>query len=163
MKLWIVRHAKSSWGNPGLSDFDRPLNARGERDGPRMVAWLAKQPHPARWLWTSTAHRAMQTADYVQQAFDVPSERRVELDELYHASPEVLLDCLRRTPDDADSVAVVAHNPGVTYLVNLLGADPVTDNLPTFGVARFDCPGAWADLQPGTCRLETLVTPKTIA
>ena len=69
MKLWLIRHAKSAWNEPGLRDFDRPLNARGERDGPNMASWLQAQSDPASWVWTSTATRARATASFVQTGF----------------------------------------------------------------------------------------------
>ena len=70
---------------------------------------------------------------------------------------------LRRTPEHVSSVAVVAHNPGLTWLANLLGSAPVTDNLPTFGVARFDHAGPWQELRPGSAVLDFLASPRLIA
>jgi phosphohistidine phosphatase len=70
MKLWLVRHAKSDWSTPGQSDFDRPLNARGRRDGPRMAAWLAEQPEPATWIWCSDAVRARSTAEDINESLE---------------------------------------------------------------------------------------------
>ena len=162
MKLWLIRHAKSAWNEPGLADFDRPLNARGERDGPNMAAWLAGESDPATWIWTSTAMRARATATFVQSGFNLGEDAIVAVDSLYHASPEQILDVVRQTPSEVDSVAIVAHNPGLTWLVNAMGSEAVTDNLPTFGIARFDCRGDWATLRAGTARLEILVSPKTL-
>lgn len=162
MKLWLIRHAKSAWNEPGLDDFDRPLNKRGERDGPHMAAWLAAQSDPATWIWTSTAVRARATAAFIRSGFQLSEDAIVAVDGLYHASPEQILDVVRQTPSEIDSVALVAHNPGLTWLVNAMGSDAVTDNLPTFGIARFDCNGDWATLRAGTARLEFLVSPKTL-
>lgn len=162
MKLWLIRHAKSAWNQPGLADFDRPLNARGERDGPNMAAWLARQDSPATWIWTSTANRARATAAFVQTGFALNDNAVIALDELYHAAPEQILDKVRQTPSEVKSVAVVAHNPGMTWLVNGMGSDAVTENLPTFGIARFDCEGDWSTLRAGAARLDFLVSPKTL-
>jgi phosphohistidine phosphatase len=162
MKLWLIRHAKSDWGDRGLSDFDRPLNARGERDGPVMATWLGEQSDPATWLWTSTAVRAEATAAFVRSGFGMADSAVVRDDRLYHASPEQILDVIRQTPADVHSVALVAHNPGLTWLVNAMGEDAITENLPTFGIARFDCRGDWASLTAGTARLDFLVSPKTL-
>lgn len=162
MKLWLIRHAKSSWSNPGQSDFDRPLNKRGERDGPAMSRWLGEQSDTATWMYVSTAARAQATARYVQEGFGLNDEAVESTDDLYHATPEQILDVVRRTPADVRSMAVVAHNPGLTWLVNAMGADPVMENLPTFGIARFDCAGDWADLRAGRAVLDLLVSPKTL-
>jgi len=163
LKLWLIRHAKSSWSSTAASDFERPLNARGERDGPRMASWLAQQSDPATWIWTSDARRAKSTAEFVRQAFAVSAEHLQEAHELYLAEVETMLDVIRSTPPDVESVAVVAHNPGTTRLLNLLAAAEVTDNVPTFGVARLDVSGAWHEIQAGSATLELIASPKTIA
>jgi phosphohistidine phosphatase len=162
MKLWLVRHAKSSWADPGQADFDRPLNGRGQRDGPRMATWLSRQQHPATWLWTSDAARALATAEFVREGFAVDPARVHEVHELYLADPETMLDVIRRTPGDVESVAVVAHNPGTTMLLNELVGERVTDNVPTFGVARLSSTAPWHEFRPGCCRLEVYSYPKGI-
>lgn len=128
-----------------------------------MARWLSDQTDPATWVWVSTAARAQATAEFVRQGFRLDRDAQVNLDELYHATPEQILDVVRQTPSDVQSVAVVAHNPGLTWLVNAMGADAVTDNLPTFGVARFDCSGDWVDVRAGKAKLDLLVGPKTLA
>ncbi|NIP16564.1 MAG: histidine phosphatase family protein [Pseudomonadales bacterium] len=162
MKIWIIRHAKSSWAEPGLSDFDRPLNERGRTDGPRMASWLAAQDAPAQWIWTSDAARANATAAFVKQGFSATSPQVVEEHALYHATARGALDVLRGTPEEVTSVALVAHNPGLTDLINLLAGDLVTDNLPTFGVARFEVAGPWHSVGPQHAELEILTAPKTL-
>ncbi len=163
MKVWLVRHAKSSWSKPGLSDFSRPLNGRGERDGLQMAVWLASQSHPAQWLWISPAARAVATSHFVQKGFQLPDDSVVQAGELYHADQHTLLEVIQRTPAAVSSVALVAHNPGLTSMVNLLGTEPVTDNLKTFGIARFDYAGDWHSLTERTCTLDFLVSPKSVA
>jgi len=162
VKLWLIRHAKSSWSQRGVSDFDRPLNARGKRDGPTMVNWLSQQDFPAQWIWTSDACRAQATAEFVRAGFSLTADHVEQAHELYLADPETMLDVIRRTPADISSVAVVAHNPGTTYLLNLLARTPVTDNVPTFGVARLDVPCAWHELTAGSCEVDFFVSPKTV-
>jgi phosphohistidine phosphatase len=168
MRLWIIRHAKSDWNSPGQADHDRPLNARGERDGPHMAQWLAAQPSPATWIWTSTAARARRTAAFVCQGFAAVSPTLIDMPALYLATPENVLDVLGGTPADVTSAAVIAHNPGLTELVNLLAGQAVIENLPTFGVAAFDFDLPWHELgtaralRPGTARLVSLMTPKRL-
>ena len=96
MKIWLIRHAKSSWSNPGKSDFDRPLNSRGKRDGPHMARWLAEQDDPATWIWSSDAARALATAEFVREGFSAGSDQPVTAHELYLASPELMIDVLKR-------------------------------------------------------------------
>lgn len=160
MHLWLIRHAKSSWSSGARGDFDRPLNARGERDGPRMQAWLAKQPLPIEWLWSSDAARARATADYVAGAFpDVV----LQLDHrLYGAAPETLVQVAQETPNTVETAAIIAHNPGITWCVNLLAGERVTDNLPTFGAALLQWDGGPDALAPSAASLEILSSPKTL-
>ena len=162
MKLWLIRHAKSAWNDSGVTDFERPLNQRGERDGPRMSEWFADQQDRATWIWTSSATRALATARFVRSGFSVASDAVVGLDELYLADADTLMDVIRRTPSEVQSVAIVAHNPGLTRLTNILSEQPVTDNLPTLGTAKFTTPDNWQDITSGTCRLEILMAPKTL-
>lgn len=163
MKLWLIRHAKSDWSEPVGSDFERPLNKRGRRDGPRMQAWLSEQDHPAAWIWSSKASRARATADFVAAGFHRCSPTIAEDERLYLASPEDILAVIRETPDPEPVAALIAHNPGMTYLVNLLAGEEVLDNLPTFGIARFDLPGPWSDLRYGIGRLDFLMSPKRLS
>jgi len=127
-----------------------------------MADWLARQTHSADWIWTSTAARAQATAEFVRQGFDLSRDAVVPTDELYHASPDDLLAVIRQTPTDVESVVLIAHNPGMTSLVNRLGTEPVTENLPTFGVARFDCCAPWQSIQPGGATLDLLMSPKRL-
>lgn len=157
--IWIIRHGKSADGKVGQKDFDRPLSKRGERDGQAMQAWLAKQPHPAQWVWSSTAVRAELTASYVTAAFNATF---VPEPQLYLASAETALSCLQATPADVQRVALVAHNPGLTHLVNLLSKQPITDNLVTFGTALFKTNVPWQELAFGTAELICLQTPKML-
>lgn len=160
MRLWLIRHAKSSWSSGARSDFERPLNSRGERDGPRMQAWLAKQPNPVEWIWSSDAARARATAEFVARAFP---NAVVEMDHrLYGADPETIVQVARETPANIETAAVVAHNPGITWCVNLLTGKRVTDNLPTFGAALLQWAGDAAALAPGKAKLQILTSPKAL-
>ena len=162
MKLWVIRHAKSSWADVRQTDFERPLNKRGNTDGPRMGNWLAEQTDPAAWIWTSDAARALATAEFVAEGFAAARPQVIPDHRLYHGSPEIARDLLQETPADVDSVALVAHNPGLTWLVNLLAGEPVLDNLPTFGVARFNVIGNWHELGYEAATLELLMAPKKL-
>ena len=161
MRIWVIRHAKSSWADAQQKDFDRPLNKRGNADGPKMQAWLAEQKYKAQWLWTSDAKRALATSEFVKGAFGLAADHVEAVHKLYGASADALLDLIRRTPVDVENVAVVAHNPGLTTLVNSL-AGHVTVNLPTFGVVRLHCDSPWQDLQFGQCESELFSSPKSL-
>ncbi|PRI10036.1 SixA phosphatase family protein [Leucobacter massiliensis] len=145
-QLILVRHAKSDWGEPGLRDHDRPLNARGERDAPVLAARLAvaRDADPdafgiARVL-SSTAQRARSTAEHFGAALGIP----VEFDEaLYLAPAETLLATAAAA--NVDGVLLVAHDPGISGLAHRLSSGGI-DRMPTCAVARFAWRGGtWAE------------------
>jgi len=123
-----------------------------------MQRWLAKQPFVPAWIWTSDAARARATAKFVHRAF--PNATLVEDRQLYGATPETILSVVRATPAEVESVAVVAHNPGMTQCVNLLAGERVLDNLPTFGIARLQWFGDPREVAFGQAIVETLMVPK---
>ncbi len=161
MKLWVIRHAKSSW-KTGHSDFDRPLNKRGERDGPRMAAWLSTQEDPPEWIVSSDAARARATADFVCAGAGVSTEALLLESRLYGASAETILDVVRETPDDFSTMAIICHNPGITDFVNAMLGEYRFDNLPTFGVAKLDVGEPWVDLTFDSASLDELCVPKQL-
>lgn len=160
--LFLTRHAKSSWKHPGLSDHDRPLNRRGEADAPRMAAFLAANYPTPTLLVSSTAVRALTTAEMLAQGFGYPATEVRRLPQLYLADVPTLLTVARELPDETDVALLVAHNPGMTDCLNALAGAGI-DNLPTCGVARIAFDAAhWAELQPAQGRLLSLDVPKAL-
>ncbi len=132
-RLVLIRHAKSSWNNPGLRDFDRPLNKRGKVDAPEMGRRLAQRSLMPDRLLSSPAKRAIRTAEIIAGAIGFPAGRISRMDRLYGAGVTDLLDILRELNDGDDIVYLVGHNPGLTELINSISSD-FLDNLPTCGV-----------------------------
>ena len=161
-KLILVRHAKSSWSDRNLGDRERPLNARGERDGPAMQAWLGTQPNPAEWIWCSSAERTRQTCAFVSAGFSLDTTRVCYEDDLYHATAETAFDFVRTTPEDVGSVAILFHNPGITYLAHQLAPQAGIDNVPTFGVLRLSTPDPWVSAGLSGFQLDTFMSPKRL-
>ena len=147
--LVIVRHAKSSWDESGLSDHVRPLNRRGLKDAPVMGARLAEWGPPVDRVISSSAVRALVTAEMVTHEMGLPWDEIQIEDGLYHATEEELLDVIREQDDYIDGLMLFGHNPGMTYLVNDL-SDLDLENLPTCGVVilQFDVEN-WAEIEDG--------------
>lgn len=159
-RLTLVRHAKSSWKHPELADFDRPLNKRGRRDAPFMAARLAQSGARPGLILTSPALRARLTALPLREALQLAPERLVEEPRLYEADAGRLLEILRGLEAGIEHVLVVAHNPGLTDLVNLL-SDAGIDNLPTCGIVSLAADiGRWGQLQPGRAQVLDFDYPK---
>ena len=131
--LTIVRHAKSSWDNSKLSDRERPLNKRGERDAPIMGKRLAEAGIRPSLIASSPAVRAWTTARVVAAQMSYPVEFLMRENSLYHASLNDLLDVIVEQDEGFQSLLIVGHNPGLTDLVNFLYPG-LTNNLPTAGV-----------------------------
>jgi phosphohistidine phosphatase len=160
-QLILLRHAKSSWADSGLDDFDRALADRGKRDAPRMAARLAARGAVPQVLLASPAKRALHTAEIVARGLGLDPEQ-VRTDEaLYLASPRTMLRVIGEQDDGCARLLVVAHNPGLTELVNELLPDLGLDNLPTAGVVGIDSPAKrWADFARGRGRLAFYDFPK---
>ncbi len=128
--LALIRHAKSDWDDPALSDHDRPLNHRGRRDAPRMAALVAARDWRPQLILASTAVRARTTAEEFATALEVPLELR---DELYGASSNTLWTAA--SGSGATDVVVVAHDPGISILARQLSEKAPL--MPTCAVAVF--------------------------
>jgi len=161
-RLILLRHAKSSWSEDGLADFERPLSGRGERDAPRMGARLRKHGIHPDLVLSSPALRARTTATLVARALDY-SDNDVRLDPtLYLAAPREILAAIARQTDAVDCLLVVGHNPGLTELTNLLLPELALDNLPTAGTVVLDCAAeSWIELQNAQRRLVHYDYPKS--
>lgn len=160
--LTVIRHAKSSWKESGLDDFDRPLNARGERDAPRVGQRLAERRARPDRIVTSPALRALSTARIVAAAVEFDADSIDVLESLYLAGAESLMETIRAFEDAWQSVFLLGHNPGVTELVNLLARIRL-ENLPTAGAAELELDVAsWREVSPGCARLAELSLPKDI-
>jgi len=129
----MIRHAKSSWANPLQSDFERPLNDRGEHDAPMMGERLNKLNIVPDLIIASPAKRAKQTAKKVAAAMGYDESKIQWVDKLYHCIPQVFEEVLYEIDDSINTVFIVAHNPGITQFVNELSAEFSIDNMPTCG------------------------------
>lgn len=140
--LLLMRHAKSSWDDDGVSDHDRPLNARGERSAPQMAALLVAEKLPPDLILSSSALRARSTALAVAEAFGWQPELRLT-QALYMADPARILAEIARVPAEVGCLLVVGHNPGMEDLVSDLSL--MRQAMPTAAVARFSVK-SWSDL-----------------
>lgn len=161
-RLGLLRHAKSSWDHPRLSDFDRPLNKRGLSDAPRMGALLRERGVNPQRIISSTANRARTTAELAAGELEFAVESIRLTDELYHASAATMLDVLVTLGDGADEVVLVAHNPGITSLANRIALDARIDNLPTAGFFYVQADiDSWSELTHAGGSLLFFAAPKT--
>jgi phosphohistidine phosphatase len=146
--LLVLRHAKSSWDDPARDDHERPLNTRGRRDAPRMGELVREHGLMPDLVISSDALRARLTAEAMAEAAHYSGE--ILLDQhLYLAGPGDILLRLRRLRQNAETVMIVGHNPGLEELVERLTGE--RQDLPTAALAQIVLPiDRWRDLTLAT-------------
>ncbi len=159
--LLILRHAKSSWNYPELSDYGRPLNARGKRDAPRMGEFLREQGLIPDRILTSSAKRARKTASKVAKTCGYTGKVK-KVDAFYDSVAGVYYETLQALPDKYQRVMVVGHNPTMEQLVRSLTGE--FRQMPTAALAHIELPiQRWEALNVDTeGTLVNLWTPKTL-
>lgn len=163
--LYLLRHAKSSWSDPALSDFERPLNQRGRKAAPLMAAFMRQQGLKPEVVLCSTARRAEETWRLVAPTLGGEPEVR-PLKSLYLAPPSVLLASLRRLPPVYERALLVGHNPGMEQLASQLCGDgkkaalaQLASKYPTAALAVITFDGEWGDLGAGKGYLAEMAIP----
>ncbi len=167
-ELILLRHAKSSWKNPLLHDFDRPLNRRGQRAALRMAAWISAARCRPDIILCSSAVRTRETLGFLRQTLGNP-ETLYERG-LYLAPVNRLLERLQNLPIKTRSVLLIGHNPGLRKLALELIADRSPEirarikvKFPTAALARFKVSAkTWRELSPKTARLLDFVSPRDL-
>jgi phosphohistidine phosphatase len=166
-RLYLLRHVKSSWDDPALPDFDRPLSKRGRRAGTALGRHMADEGLLPSVVLSSTARRARDTWRQVSAEWIEPPKPQFD-DRLYMADSETMRDLLAELPNDADRVMMIGHNPGMAMLALDLAATTRTATLarmrakyPTGGLAIFDLAiERWSAIVPHCGKLIGFVTPR---
>lgn len=167
--LLLLRHAKSDWSEPGLGDFDRPLNKRGRKAAPLVGRYLRKAGLEPDLVLCSAARRAQETwelaAAELKRAAPVKTLRS-----LYLAPPSRLLAAIQRLPDAPERILMVGHNPGMEHLAAQLAGrgdssarTQMQEKFPTAALAVLNLDGRpWDALAPGGATLERFVRPRDL-
>jgi len=144
--LYLVRHAKSSWNYPDLSDFERPLNKRGNHDAPLMGKLLKEKSIKPDRMVTSPATRALITARYVAMNLNYQLEK-ISIDErLYDAGQNDILEVIGEVGSKVNNLMIFGHNPGLTYVANSL-CEEYIDNIVTAAVYSINFKSvSWASI-----------------
>ncbi len=150
--LYIIRHAKSSWESSVQSDYDRPLNKRGERDAPLMGMVLKQKDIKPDLILSSSAKRAKKTALIISEQIGYNTSDIIFDEDLYLASPNEILEIIQNVDSHVEVLFVIAHNPGMTDFINHFCKERIS-NLPTTGVfsMEFDI-GDWNALKSNSAQ-----------
>jgi len=167
VRLWLLRHAKSSWDDPDMEDMERPLAPRGARAADRMRDYLDAEGIRPELVLCSSALRTRETLGRVLPGLGPELTVRIE-PSLYSFESDQLLDRLREVPADVGSVMLIGHNPAMQELASHLAfegdrLDELRQSFPTAALAELEIPrSSWVQLTPGSGRLERFVVPREL-
>lgn len=155
--LFVMRHAKSSWKDHSLSDFERPLNKRGKKTAPKMGELMEKRGYVPHFIVSSPAARAVETYQLVSKGgrfnAQVHHQRAI-----YEASLNTLLTVVSEISESYDKVLMTGHNPGFEMLVQYFSGE--YHRMPTAALAVIELPGKWSDVSAEDVQLLDYIVPK---
>ena len=166
IKLLLMRHAKSDW-HSHAADIDRPLNDRGRQDAIRIGIYLKQHNLVPDKMVISAAQRTQETAGLLLDNLSVPDENIIVDNELYLADRETLCDIIESYASDEQRLLILAHNPGMDYLVSYLASEPPVLSgsgklMTTCAVAYFYIDSIEALNKQGHGELKKLIRPKEV-
>ena len=145
--ILLVRHAKSSWENFSVPDFERPLNDRGKRDAPMIAGRLLDRKVSIDSFVPSPAKRAKKTAQAFAEKYSVDTGKIIYIENLYEAGPEQFFEAIENLDDKSDNVAIFSHNPGITSFANRMEVAKI-DDMSTCAVFAIQSPAtSWKDFR----------------
>lgn len=162
-KILLMRHAKSSWEDRRLRDYDRPLNKRGLRDAPVMGGYLKELGLIPDEIYCSPAVRARSTVLLASREMGI-DEGRIAWDEkLYFEGPDAYIDAIRSASAESNIVMTVGHNPMTEYVIELLSDKPFHDSVPTAAITCLELNAeSWDKLSYGSCSFQWMMRPKDL-
>lgn len=160
--LYLIRHAKSDWSNPGQKDFDRPLNSRGERVAPKMGRELFAREVKPDYICSSPSKRTRQTVAYICEGIQVDEETVEFKEAIYEASTGAMLRVINGFDDKHGTAMLVGHNPSSSFIAEYL-TDEIINNIPTCGVLKINFEvESWQHISKSTGILEWYLYPKQL-
>jgi len=169
LRLYLLRHAKSSWNEPALKDFDRPLAPRGWNTAPLIGEYMAASGYQPTCVLCSPARRTRETLEIIEPQLPGPMEAFMN-DSLYHAEPKAMLELIHAMPSRCRQLMSVGHNPATQELAVLLTGSgerklwqSLWSHFPTAGLAVLDFDSAdWSEIAPRSGHLIDFITPKAL-
>jgi len=160
-EIYILRHAKSSWDNSNLSDFDRPLADRGISDAKKMSNFLKDMNIKIDKVLCSNAIRAKETFDLTADGFNFEIDKATYLDKLYFGDTTTIIQDLKELDESLNNILIVGHNPTLHYLVEILTNESI-NRFTTCNLATISHDGEWVSLNSQQCSLKSLIRPKEL-
>ena len=160
-EIFVLRHAKSSWENSNLSDFERPLADKGISDAKKMCKFLKDMDLKVDKVLCSNALRAKETFDLTADGFNFEIDKAIYTDRLYFGDTTNIIKDMKELDESLKNILIVGHNPTLHYLVELLTNKPI-DRFTTCNLAIIFHDGEWISLSSQQCRLRSLIKPKEL-
>ena len=159
--VYFIRHAKSSWKDMSLRDFDRPLNKRGKRDGPFMSKKLQEFGVQPDVIISSPANRAITTATHFAKALAISPQDIVQESAIYEAYASTVLKIVQGQSDNWQTILVFGHNPAFTMIANSFKGGAYIDNVPTCGIVKVEAKvDKWKKFTPENGLVKAFYFPK---
>lgn len=160
--LYLVRHAKSSWDNPALTDFERPLNDKGRKAAPLIAKYLLEKGFIPQHYVSSPANRAITTARLFADKMDFP-RKSIQIDaRIYNSNNHELLRVIQSLNDSFDTIALFGHDTSITVTTEELSNQRFL-HFPTCGVAGIKLNvNSWAEVKEGVGELLFFYFPKGV-
>ena len=162
--LYIMRHAKSDWGSPGTSDFDRPINKRGNKSAILIGQWMNANDRIPEKIISSPALRAKQTIGLVVEQIEMKKDDDISYEEdLYLASMDTLFENIHLYKNNVNSLMLVAHNPGLEEVIHFLTRDSQYRSMTTANLAIYRFENNLFDIESDKPELIEFIKPKELA
>mgnify|MGYP001356215303 FL=1 len=160
-EIYVLRHAKSSWDNSNLSDFERPLADRGISDAKKMSKFLKDMNLKIDKVLCSNAIRAKETFDLTADGFNFEIDKATYLEKLYFGDTTTIIQDLKELDESLNNILIVGHNPTLHYLVEILTNESI-NRFTTCNLATISHDGEWVSLNSQQCSLKSLIRPKEL-
>tara|TARA_B100001063_G_scaffold242267_1_gene270620 strand:+ start:4407 stop:4901 length:495 start_codon:yes stop_codon:yes gene_type:complete len=160
-QIYILRHAKSSWENTKLSDFDRPLSKRGINDAVKLGKFIAAKNIRVHTVICSSAERTKDTFDLISKELDFSIEKAIYTDDLYYGEYNKIIETIRNLDENNSSILIVGHNPTLHILIEKL-TNKFIHKFATCNLAKITSKNLWKDTSFGSCELKLLIKPNGI-
>lgn len=164
-QVLLLRHAKSSWDDAQLKDFDRPLADRGLEDAPRMGDFVRRSGYKPSYIFSSAAKRATQTTRLFSQASEIEPDLIEWNEDLYFGSMKDYIRQIQSADEEHERIMLVGHNPIMENTAGMLAGSEhkIAVRMPTAALVCLECfANTWKEVNPGTCQIKWMMIPKVL-
>ena len=160
-QIYVLRHAKSSWNNINLSDFDRPLSKRGISDAVKLGKYISYNNIRVSLVICSNAERTKNTFDLIANDLNFSTKKAIYTDNLYFGEHNKIIEFIKNLDDKYQSILIIGHNPTLHALIEKL-TNELIEKFATCNLANITSKNSWKDTSFGSCELKSLIKPKEI-